>query len=969
MSNDVPKLKIKRADAFAPFHNFRQSDLDRLAEKWDSWPVGKPRDFDKKECLQTAIKARRDEWNNWVSQPLIDTYAKGWQETDGVLSREEATFWFEMLGHDGYFNGNWGDEIKLEDIEPHVGKLDPNGDFKSFIDFFDGVVGTGYIYQSHYTLVRLMRELFDHGEVIEWLFKRYPGPAVGPWIWAFGPIDEANQETAYKLAVDALATYDFKTAAYYDLNTNIPQLLHRIPWETGIEGIVGEYVRRKNQAWQTTVVDLVYKLSDEHKAEELIKKIKFASEPKDVKRAFAWGGFEHIEILFKHVVWRNNGYNLTTSFQEALKVRHPDVVEWLAHYWGKKAVIDGLIEQYMLGEGAHVVKGLVRLCARRGRKRDWAVEWLRRLKENGDTELIEAMLEGEKDLAIKLVREEVLDHEEEVVPDLPDKKLTSWMGAVVGLEWPREKHPEWFSSSDLSQVVMADGEHALPVPVVEGLLRAAAWAHPTPKLLKEALGYKDPRNDKFQKNHEITRHAAQKALKAAKLSLFEPDAYEHFVLGLFETWNHDNVGEADDWIIELAATAQTPAVADALDHYVRSTKEWPESRRQKSCMMRAITALSTIDLPEARRDLVYISEHSQQTDFVNRAKSELDAYKKKNKLSEDEFADLAVPSFGLDARGRRVFDYGPRQFTFIVKGRGEISFYDEVEERYFEKIPPGRKADDRELVKVARAEYKLMRQPVMDVFAEQSARMERAMLMGRSWRSDRWRSYVVDHPVLGHIARRLVWKIFDAEGEVVARVMLDEENLLMDLEMEEYTPAADHFLSLVHPVELDGDERQEWTNQLMDFEIIQPFDQMGRDVFTPGERSDALIEDVKTGKASLSNERLIASFASGWGFAEKSWWWAYFIRLAPGDLDQVVDFKPSSGFSLTRNGKIQTSYGTQGLDEIKFIKTSDLKKKEPPAVPTSDLKKKEPPAVPFSEAEPRLFSEALKILHDAAQYT
>jgi hypothetical protein len=956
MGNDVPKLNIKRAETYAPFHDFKESELERLRQKWDTWPVGKPREFDEKECLQTAVKARKDQWNNWVGQPILETYAKGWNEKDGVLSREEATFWFELLGSDGYFNGNWGDELKQKDIKPRVGKLDPNGDFKTFTDYFDSVVGNGYIYQSHYTLVRLMRDLFDHGTVLEWLFKRFPGTQVGPWLWGFGPIAEEHRDQALKLVVNMLATYDFTTAQYYDLNTNIPQLLHRVPWDTGIEGIVGEYVRRKNQAWQTTVVDLIYKLDDEHKAEDFIKKIKFSSEPKDVRRAFAWGGFEQVEILFKHVVWRNNGYNLNASFKEALKVRHPDVVLWLAHYWGKKAVVDGMIEQYMEGEGAHVVKGLVRLCARRGRKRDWAIEWLRRLKDNGDGELIEAMLEGEKDLAIKLVREEVLDHEEVVVPDLPDSKLTKWMGAVSGLEWPREEHPAWFTTSDMGQVIMADGEHALPEAIVEGLLRAAAWAYPTPKLLKGALGYKDPRNDKFQKNHEATRHAAQKALKQAKAELFEPDSYEHFVLALFEKWDHDNIGEADDWVIELAATSHTPAVADALDHYIRSPKEYPESRRQKPCVLRAISALGTVELPSARRDLVYISEHSQQTDYTNRAKSVLEAIKKRLKVDDDEFADLAVPSFGLDARGRRTFDYGPRQFTFIVKGRGEVTFYDEDEDRYFEKIPPGRKTDDRELVKVARAEYKLMRQPVMEVFAEQAQRMERAMLIGRAWKSDRWREYIVRHPVLGHIARRLVWKIFEPDGTVVARVMLDEENLLMDLEMEEYTLEPDHHLALVHPVELDGDERQEWTDQLMDFEIIQPFDQMGRDVFTYDDAtSTQLIEDAKAGKAHLLNERLISNFSKGWGFAEKSWWWAHKLRLAPGDLEQVVDFHPSSGFSLTRNGKIQTTYGYQNLSDIKFIATADLKKKDPPGID-------------FADAEPRLFSEVLKLIHDAAQY-
>ncbi|GAA1665404.1 hypothetical protein GCM10009830_08710 [Glycomyces endophyticus] len=112
------------------------------------------------------------------------------------------------------------------------------------------------------------------------------------------------------------------------------------------------------------------------------------------------------------------------------------------------------------------------------------------------------------------------------------------------------------------------------------------------------------------------------------------------------------------------------------------------------------------------------------------------------------------------------------------------------------------------------------------VAAEQVARLERAMADGRTWSAAEFRTHLVAHPLLGEIARRLVWQA----GPVAFRVA--EDGTFADDADDAVALDDDARVRLAHPVLL-GETLPAWVRVLADYEVLQPFDQLGRPAETP----------------------------------------------------------------------------------------------------------------------------------------
>jgi hypothetical protein len=124
--------------------------------------------------------------------------------------------------------------------------------------------------------------------------------------------------------------------------------------------------------------------------------------------------------------------------------------------------------------------------------------------------------------------------------------------------------------------------------------------------------------------------------------------------------------------------------------------------------------------------------------------------------------------------------------------------------------------------KTARAELESARKA-------QAKRLERAMCTGRSWPVAAFRERIVAHPLLGELARGLVWRAIDEGREHTLRVA--EDGTLASIEDEVVELGAGALLSIPHPLSLDPALRDRWAAVLGDYELLQPFAQLSRDTY------------------------------------------------------------------------------------------------------------------------------------------
>jgi hypothetical protein len=177
-----------------------------------------------------------------------------------------------------------------------------------------------------------------------------------------------------------------------------------------------------------------------------------------------------------------------------------------------------------------------------------------------------------------------------------------------------------------------------------------------------------------------------------------------------------------------------------------------------------------------------------------------------------------------------VIDYGPRRFTVGFDEQLKPYVLDAEGKRRKDLPKPGAR-DDQELAPAEHKRFATLKKDVRAIASDQVHRLERSMVDQRTWTAEEFHTVLAGHPLLWHLVRRLVW-ITDSG----LTFRLAEDRTLADASDDEVTLPAEAVVRVAHPVDLAG-TLPAWGEVFADYEILQPFPQLGRPVhaFTPGD--------------------------------------------------------------------------------------------------------------------------------------
>ncbi|GAA4304809.1 hypothetical protein BJY14_005192 [Actinomadura luteofluorescens] len=304
----------------------------------------------------------------------------------------------------------------------------------------------------------------------------------------------------------------------------------------------------------------------------------------------------------------------------------------------------------------------------------------------------------------------------------------------------------------------------------------------------------------------------------------------------------------------------------------------------------ALDVLMAIDMPaDGRlRHLDRIVRRGADTKHLRpRAQGLLNAAARKRGLTSEQLADLLVPDLGLDAEGSMTLDYGPRRFVvgfdeqlkpFVTDGDGKPR----------KTLPKPGVKDDDQLAPLAHQRFADLKKEARAVAADQIRRLEKAMVAGRSWTPEEFRSVFAGHPLMRHIARRLVWS---ADGTAFR---VAEDGTLADVHDDGYVLPEGARVTLPHPVLLGADTVAAWASVFGDYEILQPFPQLGRPVheLEDGEREATRLTRFEGATAHFG--KFMGMTSRGWELGDKET--GGFRRqvnlITPDERHVMVAFEP-----------------------------------------------------------------------------
>jgi hypothetical protein len=299
-----------------------------------------------------------------------------------------------------------------------------------------------------------------------------------------------------------------------------------------------------------------------------------------------------------------------------------------------------------------------------------------------------------------------------------------------------------------------------------------------------------------------------------------------FAWALFETWERAGAPAKGEWALHALSVLGDDETARQLTAMV---EPWSKEGRYGRALS-ALRVLAARDSETALAGVRALSEKAKSRPLRGEARKRLEEIAERRGLTTDQLADLLVPDLGLSASGTRTLDFGPRHFVITLNDQLKALVKD-VAGKVLRDLPePGAK-DDADQARAAIAEWKTLKRQLPAVLKSETARLERAMGSRRRWDGTEFSRVIVTHPILGWLARRLVWAAYDESGTLVQTFRVAEDLTLADAADTAWTIPQTCGVGLPHVLEIEDSVRARWSSMLADYELAQPFSQLDRETF------------------------------------------------------------------------------------------------------------------------------------------
>ena len=312
------------------------------------------------------------------------------------------------------------------------------------------------------------------------------------------------------------------------------------------------------------------------------------------------------------------------------------------------------------------------------------------------------------------------------------------------------------------------------------------------------------------------------------------DSLAAFAWDLFSAWLDEGAPAKDAWALRAVGWLGDDDCARRLTALIR---KWPG----EAAHARAVTgldALADIGTDVALMHLNGIAEKVKFKGIQERAREKIAALAAARGLTPEELSDRLAPDLDLDARGGLDLDFGGRRFRVGFDEFLKPWVKDAAGQR-LNDLPKPNKSDDPERSAAAAARWKSLKADARLVASVQIVRLENMLSQARRVAPDIFRQFFAAHPLIRHLTQRLVWGLYadDAPGrapEVIFRVaedlsLTDAQDNALDLDLSD---GAAGRIGLVHSLHLPDGGWDAWGALFGDYEIVQPFAQLGREVYT-----------------------------------------------------------------------------------------------------------------------------------------
>jgi predicted DNA-binding WGR domain protein len=549
-------------------------------------------------------------------------------------------------------------------------------------------------------------------------------------------------------------------------------------------------------------IEIVFGLGNPAEIETNVRNLNLPiSKPEHIRVWFANMGFTALDLVGKCILTEEQLAVFTLA-------KAPEVAPYMLELWlslKKPQLARQWLEDYPID----AVVGLIPVVAgtwvdpvhvKTSELKKAAIDFLLSMKRKGHEPLIRSALERETPEIAAKVRSLILDLDEPNYIPFDRATTPQWLQAGI-LDLPKQKRskpPAWVSYADLPPIVI--GDRCLDEAQINACLSALSLStldSPLPLV------------------QQLKTHA-------------NPQTLDTFSWSLFDRWLTEGAPNKEKWAMMALGLLGSDRIALKLTPLIRT---WPgESQHARAVL--GLECLRSIGTDTALMQIHGIAQKIKFQGLKSRAQDCMEAIARDRQLTAEQLADRIIPDCGLDEKGQRSFDFGARQFQFLL-GLDLKPMLRDPQGKKITTLPKPNSKDDPELAERAIADWKLMKKQISEVAKLHSLRLERAMVEHRTWNWQDFETLLVRHPLLTHLVQRIIWATYDLQGTLQTTFRIAEDRTYTDDRDNPYQPDSQAIVGIPHPLTLDTTTKSLWGEILSDYEIIPPFPQLSRDTYIP----------------------------------------------------------------------------------------------------------------------------------------
>ncbi|HBC8337352.1 TPA: WGR and DUF4132 domain-containing protein [Escherichia coli] len=416
--------------------------------------------------------------------------------------------------------------------------------------------------------------------------------------------------------------------------------------------------------------------------------------------------------------------------------------------------------------------------------------------------------------------------------------------------------------------------HPTKIPTLPTFYQPSLWTRPLLKANAQSLP-----DSALLHLGEMLRFPQEEALYPGLLQVKDActtDSLAEFAWDLFTAWQTAGAPSKESWAFTALGVLGNDDTARKLTPLIRA---WPGESQHKRATV-GLDILAAIGSDIALMQLNGIAQKLKFKALQERAKEKIADIAESRELTVAELEDRLAPDLGLDDNGSLLLDFGPRQFT-VSFDETLKPFVRDASGSRLKDLPKPNKSDDESQANDAVNRYKLLKKDARTVAAQQVARLESAMCLRRRWSPENFQLFLVEHPLVRHLTRRLIWGVYSAENQLLACFRVAEDNSYSTADDDLFTlPEGDISIGIPHVLEISPTDAAAFGQLFADYELLPPFRQLDRNSYALTEAERNASELTRWTGRKCPSGRVMGLANKGWikGTPQDAGWIGWMIN-------------------------------------------------------------------------------------------